>query len=186
MGDTPNLWWFWPQFCGDFDWEIMIIIGTGGYPVFRQAHLVMPLSVWHPDRVSKGSGRFGRFGRIEKEELRRFKLLKDVKVKVLLVTLELDQHWLHAQKKIGAGAWTLMSAARRKLGRRVEGGVGAKFWAPRKHRLELNTFLGTLHLHKLGWLIISNNYSWGKERCRQCRLWKMNLEQESVQFAARM
>ena len=99
MGDTPNLWWFWPQFCGDFDWEIMIIIGTGGYPVFRQAHLVMPLSVWHPDRVSKGSGRFGRFGRIEKEELRRFKLLKDVKVKVLLVTLELDQHWLHAKKK---------------------------------------------------------------------------------------
>ena len=53
--------------------------------------------------------------------------LPEVKVKVLLVTLELDQHWLHAKKKIGAGAWTLMSAARRKLGRRVEMGLEQSF-----------------------------------------------------------
>jgi hypothetical protein len=52
--------------------------------------------------------------------------LPEGKVKVLLVTLELDQHWLHAKKN---RRWRLDTDVRcqEKIGAEGGDGVGAKF-----------------------------------------------------------
>ena len=175
----PNLWWFW---LGNDE----KIIGTGGWPIFRQAHFeshasdsvgLTPLfrlsqqgfrtfwKLWKNWKrrtaeiqvvegfLSTESGRFGRFWKNWKR--RTGQLVRFFLVKVLLVTLELAQHWLGTcpKKNRRLGALKTDVSCQEKIGAEGGDGVGAKFWAPRKHRLELNIFLGTLNLHKLGWLM---------------------------------